>query len=346
MASQAHTRSPAPAATSRIKTPVPERGPVAPDRFLAEVASTYQPVVLRGQATEWPSVQAARTSTAALVDYLRPLDAGKPVEMLVGPPEIGGRFFYNDDITGCNFQKRGVTVSALLTHLLATADAPNANALYAGAAAADDHLPGWAVENPLGFPLPTARARVWIGNRTHVATHFDEASNVAVVIGGRRRFTLFPPEQFENLYVGPLHLTIAGPPVSMVDLEAPDLDRYPRFAEAARHGMVADLEPGDAIYIPPIWWHNVRALAPVNVMMNYWWEDEGSVSPLGVLSQAILAMRDLPHDHRRAWQRWFEHYVFDDEAPTRADHLPAHARGVLGAPSADRDAFLSKRKEP
>src|SRR3546814_2525666 len=57
----------------------------------------------------------------------------------------------------------------------------------------------------------------------------------------------------------------------MVDLAAPDLTRYPRFAEALAHAMTAELEPGDAIYIPGLWWHDVQAAGPFNVLVNYWW---------------------------------------------------------------------------
>ncbi len=65
---------------------------------------------------------------------------------------------------------------------------------------------------------------------------------------------LFPPEQAANLYVGPLDMTMAGQPTSMVDLEQPDLARFPRFASAQASAQMVLLEPGDAIYIPAMWW--------------------------------------------------------------------------------------------
>lgn len=293
---------------------------------LRQAELSYRPMVFRGAVGDWPAVAAGRASDEQLAGYLKRFDTGRPTEVMVGPPEIAGRFFYNDALTGCNFQKRLGSLSALIDRMLAVRSDPYPDAIYAGAATADDHLPGWQADNALPVSPPGAVARLWVGNATHVTTHFDEASNIAAVIAGRRRFTLFPPEQAENLYVGPLHFTIAGPPVSMVDIDQPDLDRYPNYAEAARHRLVADLEPGDAIYIPPIWWHNVKALAPVNVMVNYWWEPEGAVSPLDTLHRAILAMRDLPAPYRAAWRSWFDRYVFDDDASDRVQHLPPHLR--------------------
>ncbi|MGN6374095.1 MAG: cupin-like domain-containing protein [Sphingomonas sp.] len=299
---------------------------VAGDADLAAIVGGYRPVVMRGLARDWPAVAAGRQSDETLATYLKRFDRGKPAEVLVGPPEIAGRFFYDDALTGCNFQKRYGALSALIDRLLDLRGAPAPDALYAGAAPTGDHWPGWNEENALPFDLSTAVARVWIGNATHVSTHFDEASNIAVVVAGRRRFTLFPPQQFENLYVGPLHFTIAGPPVSMVDIDDPDLDRFPRYAEAAKHALVADLEPGDAIYIPPIWWHNVKATASFNVMVNFWWEAADAVSGIDALMRSVLAIRDLPKPHRDAWRRWFERYVFDDDAPASVAHLPPHVR--------------------
>src|SRR3954471_5709471 len=95
--------------------------------------------------------------------------------------------------------------------------------------------------------------------------------NSGVVVMRRRRFTLFPPDQIVNLYMGPLELTPAGTPISLVDPDAPDLERFPRFAEAAKLGQSATLDPGDAIYIPFHWWHAVASLDPVSAFVNYWW---------------------------------------------------------------------------
>jgi hypothetical protein len=210
-------------------------------------------------------------------------------------------------------------------------------AVYAGAAAAPDYLPGWAEANPLGLGLQDATARVWIGNATHISTHYDVSNNIACVVAGARRFTLFPPDQIDNLYIGPLDVTVAGQPASLVDLNAPDLARYPRFAEALRHAVTAELEPGDAIFIPSLWWHNVQASGPLNVLVNYWSEPTGDVSPFPAMIHALLAIRDLPAAERAAWRGWFDHYVFGEDAATRAaDHVPPHAAGILGPASSER----------
>jgi hypothetical protein len=317
---------------------VAEREAVDAETFEREIATSYQPVVLRGQVAGWPAVEAGRQGGRAIAAYLAAFGGGKPLETLIGPPAIGGRFFYNDDLSGFNFRRQHVPLTSLLAELVRLdeegAEAPHA--IYANAATAPEHLPGWGDANPLGLPSFGATPRLWIGNRGQVATHYDNSYNVAAVVAGHRRFTLFPPEQLPNLYVGPLDRTLAGPPVSLVDPDAPDLQAFPRFAEAARHGQVAELGPGDALFIPAIWWHHVRALDAVNVLVNYWWNVDPTVSAFPAMVHAIMSLRDLPPAEKAAWRVWFDHYVFGEGAGEAGAHLPAAAQGVLGPPSPER----------
>jgi hypothetical protein len=282
---------------------------------------------------DWPALSAARTP-AAFADYVSRFDNGRPVETFVGAASIKGRFFYLDDMRGLNFERRQIPLKATLSHLMTLVDDPAPIAIYAGAVDVGHYAPGFQAENDLPL-VEDVPARLWIGNATRIATHYDLSANVACVVRGRRRFTLFPPEQAPNLYVGPLDFTMAGQPSSMVDLDDPDFDRYPRFRTALEHARVADLEPGDAIFIPTLWWHNVRAFDPFSVLVNFWWGPPEEASPFESLVHAILAIRDLPESERDAWQKVFGYYVFSGGGETTA-HLPDHAKGILGPPSAAR----------
>ena len=306
--------------------------------FRAEVAGRSAPLVLRGQVKDWDAVKRARQGDRAIAEYLAGFGGGKPLEVLIGPPEIEGRFFYSDDLQGFNFQRQHVPLPQLMGQLLKLAEqqAEAPHAIYANAAAAPEHLPGWREANPLDLPPADAVPRLWIGNATRVATHFDASPNLAVCVAGRRRFTLFPPEQVANLYLGPLDNTLAGPPNSMVDPDAPDLERYPRFVDALAHAQVAELEPGDALFIPAIWWHHVRALDRLNVLVNYWWSYDNSATPFVALVHALMSVRDLPREQKQAWRAWFDHLVFGDDAADAAAHLPNHAKGVMGPASRER----------
>jgi hypothetical protein len=147
---------------------------------------------------------------------------------------------------------------------------------------------------------------------------------------------VFPPEQFRNLYIGPLENTPAGRAVSLVDFHDPDLAAFPRFAEALAHARIAELEPGDAIYIPSMWWHHVEGLEVFNVLVNYWWRDTPGFlgQPQDALNHAIWALRDLPQEERAFWRQLFDHYVFENP-PEVAEHIPEPARGILAPLTAE-----------
>ena len=323
-------------------TEVEQIGLLGPAEFDAHIRPRHNPVVIRDIACDWPLVAAGRQSAEAALGYLRSLDAGVPTDVMIAPPGERGRFFYRPDMRGFNFRKDRATLSQLAEHLLRIAGEAEPIGIYAGATETATHLPRFDADNPFALAAGQARAqsRVWLGNATQVATHFDLSDNFAVVALGRRRFTLFPPEATRDLYVGPLNVTLAGQPVSMVDPLAPDLGRYPRYVEAAGMALTADLGPGDALFVPSLWWHHVEATDPVNVLINYWHNDVERGGGFPALIHAMLTIRDLPPPQRLAWRSWFEHLVFGEEAPHAAAHLPPHGQGVNGPASPQRDEAI------
>jgi hypothetical protein len=131
--------------------------------------------------------------------------------------------------------------------------------------------------------------------------------------------------------VGPLEFTPLGVPISLVDAFHPDLARYPRFAAAAASAQFAELEAGDAIFIPYMWWHAVRSLAPFNILINYWWNNfpQPVVAPFHCLLHAIIAVANLPVRQRDVWKSFFDHFVFQTHGDPAA-HLARERRGLLG----------------
>lgn len=303
---------------------------VTPEIFRDEIRPMAQPVVMKGLVSDWPCVGAAQAGTRALADYLSAFDIGKPAETILGPPEIEGRFFYTDDLKGLNFIRRPEPISQALRGLAQLETDASPPSIYIQSIPVADHLPRFAAENRLPL-LPDCQPRIWIGNRLSVQTHFDLFENIACVAAGRRRFTLFPPDQLPNLYVGPFEFTLSGPPVSLVRPESWDRERYPRFAEALRHARSAVLEPGDAIYVPYCWWHHVQSLTPFNVLVNYWWNDARADlgAPFDAMLHALITLRDLPAQHRAVWKGFFDQYVFGENGDPVA-HLPTEVRGALG----------------
>jgi hypothetical protein len=242
--------------------------------------------------------------------------------------------FYNADMSGFNFTRIKLTIRELNDKLLRYAKFERRPTLAVQSALLADCLPEFETQNPLPVLDTTVKPRIWLGGAVITPAHFDESNNVACVVAGRRRFTLFPPEQIVNLYIGPLGHAPTGTPISLVSLAEPDFDRFPRFREALAAAQVAELGPGDALYIPSLWWHHVESLARYNILVNYWWKgavgaDGRADSALGCLLHAILALRHLPPEHRSVWKTFFDYYVFDADARATA-HIPPAVRGVLG----------------
>lgn len=296
------------------------------------VFESEEPVRLEGLAADWPAVRCCSAGVRPATDYLSRFWSREPLTVYVGDASIDGRFFYDRDCTGFNFRSGKATLEEVLARLADPRRDERLATIYVGSTPVDQWLPGFRAENDVPLPAADALASFWLGNRTRISAHYDFPDNLACVIAGERRVTLFPPDQVGNLYVGPVDRTPSGQAISMVDLANPDLTRFPRFAEAARHARTAWLTPGDALFIPSMWWHHVEATAPFNVLVNYWWCTSPAAmgSPSDALLHAMLALRDLPERQREAWRGLFDHYVFDADEDVHA-HIPDPGKGYLAA---------------
>ena len=292
-----------------------------------------QPALLKGLVRDWPLARMASPQEAVI--YLKSFYQGRPVVAFIARPELKGRFSYTPDATRLDFQSERGPLDDYLGRVMAHLGDANAPSIYIGSTDVDLYLPGFRGANDLVLNHPMFAANppmvgAWIGNRTTALAHHDMSHNVACVAVGRRRFTLFPPEQVENLYPGPLEPTPGGQVVTMADIQAPDYERFPKLREALAAAQVAEMEPGDALFYPAMWWHQVEALDSFNVMINYWWNTTPAFmdSPQNTLLHALLSLRDRPEPEKRAWRAMFDYYVFGP-AGKAAAHLPERARGNL-----------------
>jgi len=305
-----------------------------------QVLESGRPAVLRGLVGSWPAVAHGRSSTTALVAYLRALDTGAPVDALMTPPAEDGRIFYNPAMSGFNYIRNRLPLSAVAEQVLRYAAFPKPPAVAAQSALIRECVPGFTLENRLPLLGEAVAPRIWLGNAITTPAHFDEWNNVACVVAGRRRFTLFPPEQVGNLYIGPLDFAPTGAPMSLVNLRAPDFERFPKFRAALAAALSAELGPGDAIYIPPAWWHHVESQEPFNLLVNYWWHAtpgpaNRADSAFDGLLHAILNLRHLPPETRAAWGAIFAHFVFGSDEQVLG-HIPPERHGLLGEMPAER----------
>jgi Cupin-like domain len=311
-----------------------------------EIIPRARPAVMKGLVADWPMVRAGAQSPDALLDYIRDRDLSRPVRVLIGQPDIKGLYFYRDDLSGLNFEYAQRPFHVTLKNILSCRGEAHPPAIYTGSTPVEDNFTGIGTENTLDILAQhlgqkSAKAWLWLGNAVTAATHYDNLDGINCIVTGRKRFTFFPPDQFPNLYIGPLDLAPGGQPTSLVKVSAPDLERFPRFAQALEAAETVDVEPGDAIFIPRLWWHNVEALEPLNLSMNYWWLEgaRSGAEPFAALAHGLLAITPLPASDREIWRQMFDHYVFRTEGDP-APYLPAERRGMLGPLSPGHEGFM------
>ena len=111
----------------------------------------------------------------------------------------------------------------------------------------------------------------WFGPKGCVTPlHHDPMDNLFFQYVGRKRVLLYPPQKQGTLkdlyYAGKGHSIQDN--TSAVDVENPDINKFPNFAEApaAQEALVG---PGDVLFIPKRWWHHVRSLE-TSVSVNSW----------------------------------------------------------------------------
>lgn len=316
------------AIVNELASPIREWTDVTPQRFAEEVLPLKQPAILRGAGAQLPIVKVASEGSQALADYLIERDSGELLTTSVAPPAERGRLVYKDGAKELNHRISAEKLPNVLKGLLKLIAEPNPPGVWMGGIKARQHLPVIDEENRTGFVPDGTPPNLWIGNAVTIPPHFDAADNLGFVVAGRRRFTLFPPEQVANLYIGPFDLTPSGLPVSMVDHEHPDLERYPKFRDALAAAQVGEVRPGDAVYIPYMWWHGVQSLEPFNVLMNFWWstDEVAAAYPFGALLRSTYELfRSLPQEHRAAWKQMYDFWVFEEHGDPLA-HLPEAQR--------------------
>ena len=217
---------------------------------LDALAIAGEPRVVRGLVSQWPLCRAAANGTEALFDYLKSRDRGMPVPVMEAPAAAAGRFGYTADPREYSFTRRQRPLIETLNRILQASSRPQGPVIAIQMLALADHMPQLVAENPMPLLPAGARPLLWLGGPVKTQIHHDREHNLACVVAGRRRFLLFPPDQVNNLYIGPRD---RAPPLSLVDPEAPDHVRYPRFGAALAAASVADLGSGDALLMPRFW---------------------------------------------------------------------------------------------
>lgn len=108
---------------------------------------------------------------------------------------------------------------------------------------------------------------LWIGARgATTVLHYDAQDNFLTQVSGRKHITLFPPSELWRLY--PYPMLSSAPHHSQVNIDAPNRSRFSRFRPEQAIEFV--LAPGEMLFLPNGWWHQVRSLDP-SISVNFFW---------------------------------------------------------------------------
>ncbi len=326
---------------------VQERAIPSADEFWKTIYPAQAPVVFRGAGRCWNILQPPSSGAYALLDHVTAIAGDRQVDFSVGLPMDRGYMHYAELEDGFDSNLTLVRRRfADFAHALKReVEHPTGHYVYAHSITVASHLPELLpmLDTPVlrETVLKGGHWRMWMSSGGHLLnTHFDAFQNLVFVAHGAKRYRLFPPDQYGNLYPGPFDKGPFRATVSMVHPHEPDLERYPRYARALAAALDVELRAGDVLFLPAHWWHTVET-PELTIAANYWWGHTERERRLArsVLLQGLLHLRPLPEDQRRFWKQAMDYYVFQiDGAP----HEPMGRAGMdmTGAPTPERITLI------
>jgi hypothetical protein len=291
--------------------PVPRLHCPDPALLARDFLGPEQPVIVTGVADQWPAF------SRWTADYLRVALGSQPVPV---SESAGGDYFDPNDTYG-ERATRELPWDEFIDSVFARREGEPVRYLRQrplaefGPLAAD-------VRQPVYIPRPLVHVNIWIGAAPSLTvTHYDSEDNFLAQISGRKQVTLFPSSQLRQLYPYPVWGGAMNH--SQVDIDRPDLARFPRFAVATPYRCM--LGPGEMLYIPIHWWHQVRTVE-TGASVNMWWQ------PLPAQARRLNGLRFLPVSLRAG------HFI-----ATFAAMLPARAGSALSSAYQKVRAILARR---
>jgi len=256
-----------------------------------------EPLILEGAIEHWPARGADGWDGAGLARRLGPLPARCKLSPSHRHPDFAA------PTLGEMFATRASTFGELLEQI-ARGGSEAARCFLTGdeefvirrrPGRPEERNPKLAVLFP-DFELPElfepdALYTVWLwlsGAGVRSWLHYDTngCHNLNAQVRGSKRVWLFPPEALAHTY--PFELGGANPAHNCcrVDIEAPDLERFPDFAKAVC--LEGEVRAGDLLFLPADWIHSFLHTGALNVNLNFWWRPARPRQTPVALRQAFL----------------------------------------------------------
>lgn len=244
-------------AISVLTDGVPRVSAPSHDDFTRHYLKPGIPVILQDLMRDWPAC------TRWTPEYLLDVVGDKPVVSQTSPT---GLFGLHPERGGPRYEERPMALRAFIEQI--RTPAPHDIHLYMQRLSIPDLLPelmGDIALPPYVQSQQVYLLNLWFGPAGNVTQlHYDVPNNFLAQVRGRKRLILFAPSQTACLYP----YTTKAYNMSRVDIEQPDLATYPRFSRARPLEVL--LEPGEILFLPPFWWHQVYSVE-LGMSVNVWW---------------------------------------------------------------------------
>lgn len=270
--------------------------PPSPADFSTRFVQRELPVVLAGGAAGWRAT--ATWSAATLAARLQEV----PIAYKQSPSHRHPDFHQTD--LARTFARGQSTFGELMDAITTGPRAERARRLFTGdeqflmrrrdgAIAINPDLKPLLDDVEIPRFLPEDRLyTVWAwfsGPGVRTWLHYDNngCHNLNAQLTGGKRCLLFPPSELERLHLFPPGGPNPAHNCSQIDVDAPDLERFPDFAAAG--ALEATIEAGDLLFIPAWWLHAFVHLGDFNSNVNFWWKPTEALAPNPVATrQAAL----------------------------------------------------------
>jgi hypothetical protein len=239
-----------------MRDPIPVNRVTSLPRHMRGYLNRGRPLVIAQGAADWPAAQWTPELLRAKAGSAKVMTHRSDTPYFGLDEKHGGPKLKEEEMTLDTF------VSMVFT--------PKNDKLfyYLQRASIPDRLPALLADlrYPEGVdPKKIYLVNLWFGPGNNITRlHYDVPNNFLVHFYGRKRITLYAPQDTAKLY--PFRTKAYN--MSQVNIDKPDVARFPKFADAQPYE--AEIGPGDMLYIPPYWWHQVYSLE-LGISANYWW---------------------------------------------------------------------------
>jgi hypothetical protein len=232
---------------------VEKRSRVSRDEFIERYAIGSRPLVLTDITRDWPAMQ--RWSPKYLKEKFGHLEVEIQAERNADPKFEQNKLEHRRMVRVGDFVDQVLGGGKTNDYYLTANNEILRRPEFAPLLQDIGSLPDFCRREDLGRSI-----NFWFGpSGTNTPLHHDTLMLLHTQVVGRKRWRFISPLETPRLYN---YFGVFSP----IDIDHPDLARYPLFREVKVLDVV--VEPGETIFLPLAWWHQVSGL-DVSLSVSY-----------------------------------------------------------------------------